>query len=286
MRVLNKTLLAWFLLLYFTICSEINGQAGNHLKPFPLVETSNTVIIPPKGVHPFYKKYINADGIIIVGSDKVSDAALIAARKTVLYVLSKRPDVHKAMLQHHPRISIMAISEKASDLPEFGPREDGQWGLGQRPGDPTALVSEKGVCYEGNRSYIANFLLHEFVHMIHNLAIKTDYPGVAADIYAAYANAVRNGSFIPPQKEVLEGISPSRGYGVDEYLTHSVNAWYDLDESLPGIWMDFKIGEWGPRSGTTKELKERDPAIYEIIGRFFPASGSEFIKACNLVKTH
>ena len=154
-------------------------------------------------------------------------------------------------------------------------------GLGQRPGDPTALVSEKGVCYEGNKSYIANFLLHEFVHMIHNLAIKTDYPEVAVEIYTAYANAVEHGSFIPPQKEVMEGISPLRGYGVDEYLAHSVNAWYDLDESLPGIWMDFKIGEWGPRSGKRIELKEHDPAICEIMGRFFPDSGSEFIGACN-----
>jgi hypothetical protein len=289
MKLLYKTLFSWFLLLYCISCIGKHGQGENksvNLKPFPLVVTGNTVIVPPKGVHPFYKKYINADGIIIVSSDKVPDAALIAARKTVLYVLSKRPDVHRAMLRYDPRISIMAISEKASDLPDFGPRDDGQWGLGQRPGDPTALVSEKGICYEGNREYIANFLLHEFVHMMHNLAIKTNDPGVSAEIYAAYLNAVKKGFFIPPKNEVLEGIAPFRGYGVDEYFTHSVNAWYNLNESLPGIWMDVKIGEWGPRSGTKKELKQRDPAIYEIISRYFPESGGDLIKPCNPVKKH
>jgi hypothetical protein len=48
-----------------------------------------------------------------------------------------------------------------SDLPEFGPGSDGEWGLGQMPGDPTSLVSEKGIQYEGNTEYIGNLLLHE-----------------------------------------------------------------------------------------------------------------------------
>ena len=51
-----------------------------------------------------------------------------------------------------------------------------------------------------------------------------------------------------------------------------MNAYYDLNESLPGPWVDIKIGEWGQRSGTREELRRNDPLIYEIIEQFFPNS--------------
>ena len=282
MKLWSKALFAC-LFSFCLICFGENAQTENKspkLKPFPLVETGATVIVPPKGVHPFYKKYINADGIIIVSSDRVPNAALIVARKTVLHVLSKCPKIHEEMLKHNPRISIMAVSEKASDLPEFGPSDDGQWGLGQMPGGSTSLISEKGICYEGNTHYIANFLLHEFVHMIHNLGIHFAAPEVENEIYAAYLNAEKRAFFKGPKHDQRENITAFQAYGDDEYFTHMVNAWFDLNESLPGPWMDYKTGEWGPRSGTRAELKQNDPAIYEIISRYFPESGDDIIRKC------
>lgn len=281
MKLFYKTLCACLLISFCIDCAGDNKQtAGQRLKlePFPIVETGDNVIVPPEGVHPFYKKYINADGVIIVSSDKVPDAALITSRKTILYVVSKCPDFHKAMMQHHPRISIMASSETASDLPDYGPRSDGQWGLGQGPGGSTSLVSEKGISYEGNTDYIANFLLHEFTHMIHNMGIHFAAPEVEDEIYAAYINAVEKGLFIAPKNKPRENITAFREYRDDEYFTHMVNAWFDLNESLPGPWMDFKIGEWGPKSGTKEALKQSDPIIYEIISRYFPESGGDIIR--------
>ena len=111
---------------------------------------------------------------------------------------SKRPDVHKALVANNARISIMAFSETASDLPEFGPGSDGEWGLGQMPGDPTSLVSEKGIHYQGNTEYIANFLLHEFVHVVHNLGMPTTDPEIVDEIYTAYLRAVEKGLFMKP----------------------------------------------------------------------------------------
>jgi len=283
MKLLCKVFLACIFLFYGLISFGKDRQVNDRpieIKPFPLVETGDTVIAPPKGVLAFYKKYINAGGIIIVSSDRVPNAALVAARKTVLYVLAQCPDIHKEMLKHNPRISIMAASEKASDLPEFGPGDDGQWGLGQMPDNPTSLVSEKGVCYEGNTHYIANFLLHEFVHMIHNLGIHFVAPEVENEIYAAYLSAVKKGFFKGPKDEPRENLSAFEAYGDDEYFTHMVNAWFDLNESLPGPWMDYKAGEWGPRSGTKEELKRNQPAVYEIISRYFPASGDDVIRKC------
>jgi len=244
-----------------------------------LVETGENVIAPPAGTDPFYKKYINADGIVIVSSDQVPDAALTAARRTVLHMLSTRPDIHQAMLPNHPRISVMAISETASDLPEFGPRAAGEWGLGQMLGDPTTLVSERGVCYEGNTEYRANFLAHEFVHMIQNLGWPTTDPEIEDEIYAAYQVAVDKGLFDAPVDEPF-GITPYDAYGDDEYLTHGVNAWFDLNETLPGPWVDVQIGESGPPSGTREQLRENDPVLYEIISRFMPDSLGDLMEGC------
>jgi alpha-glucosidase len=250
------------------------------IAPFPLVETGDSVLPAPEGVHPFYKKYINADGVVIVSSDNVPDVALLAARQTILFLSSKRPDVHKAMQKHHPRISVMAVNETASDLPEFGPESDGEWGLGQMPGDPTSLVSVKGICFPGNQHYFANALMHEYVHMLHNMGMPEIDPTLSDEIYAAYLSAIQKGQFIPPKDEPLEGITPFHAYGDDEYFTHAVNAFYDLNESWPGPWMDVKIGEKGPPSGTRAELKDKDPTIFEIISRFFPEYNPTVFSDC------
>jgi hypothetical protein len=269
--------------LFSSACTKekvSSEETEERMEPFPLFETGDSVISAPEGVHPFYRKYINADGVVIVSSDNVPDNALLEARKTILFLSSKRPDVHKAMLKYHPRISVMATNETASDLPEFGPGSDGEWGLGQMPGDPTSLVSVKGICFPENQDYFANALMHEFVHMIHNMGMLEAEPKVLDEIYAAYLNAIQKGQFTPPEDEPLEGITPFDAYGDDEYFTHAVNAWYNLDESWPGPWMDVKIGEKGPPSGTHAELKERDPKIYAVISRFFPKYDAAVFRHC------
>jgi len=163
-------------------------------EPFPRIETGARVVAPPDGVHPFYAKYINAGGVLIVSSDAVPDAALLAAYRTILHLTAARPDILQAMLPNNPRISILGVSETASDLPEFGPISDGQWGLGQMLGDPTSLVSVRGVCYTGNAEYRANFLLHEFVHVMQNLGWPTTEPTAPA---AALTTSVSPATGLP-----------------------------------------------------------------------------------------
>ena len=75
--------------------------------------------------------------------------------------------------------------------------------------------------------------------------------------------------------------SPAQAYGDDEYLTHSINAWFDLDESLPGPWVDVQIGDSGPRSGTRAGLLERDPELVAIIARFLPDSLENLMEGCS-----
>ena len=257
----------------------VSSLADNRTIATGDVSAAETVTKPPVGIDSFYRKHLDAEGVTIVSSDAVPDAALVAARRNILHLLSKRPDVHQAMLQYVPRISIMAISETASDLPEFGLRADGEWGLGQMPGDTTSLVSVRGICYPGNTEYRANFLLHEFVHAMQNLGWPTTDLGIEGEIFAAYQAAVARGDFAAPIDEP-ENVTPADAYGDDEYLTHNVNAWFDLNESLPGPWVDVKVGDSGPRSGTREQLGERDPTLYALIDRFLPGTLGNLMDGC------
>jgi len=276
------------LMIFGVDCAQKSGSTRgriSHPATFPIIETGPAVVAPPPGVPAFYSKYTNAAGVLIVASAKVPDAALLSARTTFLFLLSKRPDVHAAMLRHHPRVSIMASTETASDLPEFGPESNGQWGLGQMPGDPTTLVSVKGVCFPGNQEYIANFLLHEFVHMVHNLGLPEAEPNAVTEIYADYAEAIHRGLFMAPKDEPLGSLPAAEAYGDDEYFTTAVNAWYDLNEAWPGPWMDVSIDDRSVPSGTRAELEARDPKICAVIRRIFPEDAASILKACRPISS-
>jgi hypothetical protein len=89
-----------------------------------LIDTQDRVVAPPEGFDPFYKKYINADGIPIVGSSNVQDEAFVRARHTVINMLAKRPDVLAQMVFHRARLGIIADEEVTTDLPEYANVKD------------------------------------------------------------------------------------------------------------------------------------------------------------------
>lgn len=80
----------------------------------------------------------------------------------------------------------------------------------------------------------------------------------------------------------MEGITPFDAYGDDEYFTHAVNAWYGLNESWPGPWMDVKIGEKGSPSRVNAQIKDQNPQIYEVISRFLPEYDPANFRDCKL----
>ena len=117
--------------------------------------------------------------------------------------------------------------------------------------------------------------MHEFVHMIHNLALLKTQPETMNTIYAAYVRAAENGHFLsPPTKpsSTANALADSRD---DEYFTISVNAYYNLNEKLPGRWVDVEVGGWSNRPGTRDELRRNDPVLYKIIESIFPESRIE-----------
>ena len=71
------------------------------------------------GVDPFYKKYVDAQGIPVISSDKVPDAALLVARDIINSMLAMRPDLRKAMIARKWRTGVIAEVEMTMDIPEY-----------------------------------------------------------------------------------------------------------------------------------------------------------------------
>ena len=186
-----------------------------------------SVTPPPAelGLDPFYKKYVDAQGIPIVSSEKVPDQAHLMARDIVQFMLADRPDLRQELIRKKWKVAIMAESEVTYDIPEhrkFRPLPlidderltaeqkanynkpggvgsltgEAYWnargrGFGGEPnGENTTSCAEENLLgYPGTRYYNWPLLLHEFSHGIMRGAIYTVDPEYRKAVEAAYAAA-------------------------------------------------------------------------------------------------
>lgn len=133
-------------------------------------------------VSPFYKKYVEAQGIPVISSERVPDDALLVARDIIISMLSNRPDIRRKMIERRWRTGVIAETEMTSDIPEYArmkrpgapsgepvnqaDRDYHAWrsrGLG---GNPTTGAEENLLGYPGTRYYGEHIFVHEFAHAI------------------------------------------------------------------------------------------------------------------------
>jgi hypothetical protein len=88
----------------------------------PLVTNYERAMVtnPPDSLKlsPFYKKYIDADGIPIISSKKAPNASILIARDIVNFMLLRRQDVREELIRRRSRVLVMAETEMETDLPE------------------------------------------------------------------------------------------------------------------------------------------------------------------------
>src|SRR5215469_4930206 len=133
-------------------------------------------------INPFYKKTLTSDGIVIVGSDKVSDWAFLEAAYTLDHQLHGSPQwVRDALTTNKVRLAILAVVEYTMDLPENNRRkrtlaqaafqDRRSRGLGGMPDCSCAeenLLNLRGDPYGGDGSANSgeNITIHEFSHTV------------------------------------------------------------------------------------------------------------------------
>ncbi len=79
-------------------------------------------VTPPPArfkIDPYYTKFTYAREFTVLGSEQVSDRALLKANDTIRKLFAYRHDILKALIADGVRLVVLGRKEKLSDLPEF-----------------------------------------------------------------------------------------------------------------------------------------------------------------------
>ena len=223
------------------------------------------------GVSSFYKKYADAQGIPVIASEKVPDAAVLVARDIVNSMLAARPDIRKALIARNWRTGVIAEVEMTMDIPEYSKmkrpgasrdepvtQEDRDYhanrsrGLG---GNPTTGAEENLLGYPGTRYWGEHIFVHEFAHAMMTGVREVD-PAMHAEIRAAYDKAMAEGKYVH-----LDGRKHYATTNPNEYWAEGVQWWFfsNYGECFTG---NVKVE-------TPEEFAAYDPTLNELISRVY-----------------
>lgn len=195
-------------------------------------------VIPPPAelkVDPFHAKYTSTGGFPIVGSERVSDFALLEAAHLVDAMLASRPDVRRALVDSGTRLCVIGHDEFTTDLPEFAFLADDVpegfagisgrdfWdararGTGGSDTDPFCSCGEENLLgYEGDPYAAECILIHEFAHAVHLRGMANVDPTFDERLRAAYDAAMAEG--------LWKGTYASVNH--HEYFAEGVQSWFD-----------------------------------------------------------
>lgn len=219
--------------------------------------------------HPFYKKYIDANGIPVISSENVPASALIQARAIVLQMLEKRRDVKTKLESNKVRVAVMAKDEQTTDIPEHKDLNKAfpgtNWdirarGLGATKLRPAVSCAEENLlCYGQDPYHGEDILVHEFAHTIHTLGIQyidTDFDGKLSEIYDEAM-----------ERQLWANTYAASNY--QEYFAEGVQCWYNVNKEVtPSDGVHNHIN-------TRAELKVYDPKLYQLISLYFAESDNK-----------
>jgi len=232
----------------------------------PKSKSNVSIISPPESLQldPFYKKYVNANGIHIISSRKVPDEALYKAYEIILFMTNGLPKVVlDEMVKVDTRVAIMARYEGTTDIPEHAHLENDtslNWdvrarGLGGTVELPlTSCAEENLLCYQIDKYHAEDILIHEFAHTIHAvgiLPVREDFNAILQDLLD---NAISDGKYN----------NTYAATNIWEYWAEGVQNWFDVNAEVPAP--DGKHNA----VNTRKEMQKYDIDLYHLIGEYFP----------------
>lgn len=206
----------------------------------------------------FYRKHLNAAGLPILSSDKVSDYALREAAFLTDQMLAHRPEIRRAMVENRVRLVVMAPDEFTTDVPEHSdltPKD--YWdrrarGLGASPQRPVVSCGEENLLgYKGDPYRTENILIHEFAHAIHQMGMSRVDPTFDVRLMKAFEDAMAAGKWKGKYAATNRF----------EYFAEGVQSWYDTNRENDHDHNHVN---------TREELKEYDPGlaarVAEVVG--------------------
>jgi hypothetical protein len=222
-------------------------------------------------VSPFYRKFADAQGIPVLASEKVPDAALLVARDIVNAMLAARPDVRNALVARGWRTAVIGELETTMDIPEYArmkrpgvlpffppTQADRDYhanrsrGLG---GQPTTGAEENLLGYPRTPYWGENIFVHEFAHAIMTAMLDRE-PSLRGELDTAFREAMAAGEYV-----YRDGHKHYATTNVNEYWAEGVQWWFfsNYGECFAGrVTVE-----------TPDEFATYDPKLNALIGRAF-----------------
>jgi len=229
----------------------IAGTAFDAVGPVPEVVRRQFKLAP------FYQKFIDLEGLPVVGSTNVSDFALREAVWIVRQMLTNRTDILHAMASNNVRLAVMAWNEFTTDVPEHSDLESKVYwdrrarGLGATPRRPAVSCAEENLLgYPGDPYSTENICIHEFSHAIHEMGMSRLDPTFDKRLRAAFQKAKDAGLW----KGTYAATNPM------EYWAEGAQSWFDNNRANDSLHNHVD---------TRAELKEYDPALAKLCEEVF-----------------
>lgn len=269
----TKTILALFVTMMATMaCQEAKQDENVETEEFDVPEC--VVTTPPDSLHldPFYKKYVDVNGIPLISSHRVPDSAFVAAHRTLYAMTSMLPKVVlDSMVNRGTRVAIMARYEGTTDIPEHRDLANDttlNWdlrarGLGGDLNLPlTSCAEENVLAYQIDKYHAEDILIHEFAHSIHLIGLMLAVKDFDSRLKQCYENAKMRG--------ILD--ATYRITDKEEYFAEAVQDWFNVNAE-----MDHADGKhnW---CNTREELEEYDPDLYSLLAEYFPKTNLQISK--------
>ena len=231
------------------------------------------VSTPPAWVPTFYSKYIEADGIAILSSQKVCDRSLQLAYVIVSHMLAKRPDIRQRLSDLKARAVICSADEKQTDLPEFKQLAgkyanaahtrtyDSSCGATGFKDNPVSASSEANLLGSLEPIKGRSIFIHEFGHLIQNVGLDQE---TRKRINELYEQARAAHLFLPNS-----GSPPSYAMSNEmEFFAMATGAW-------------FSAANWQAPFNSAHERNRdtqaaHDPELDRILSEIYPADDWHF----------
>ncbi|MFB2550151.1 M10 family metallopeptidase C-terminal domain-containing protein [Ensifer soli] len=233
-----------------------------------------TVKAPPSKLSGggFYKYYVDAGGIPILGSRQVDKAAFQLAYNIVVDMLQGNDQLLKALVRNGAKIGIIAEGERLTQLPDYrdlysrfpGTDWDSYAGVGGVLGRPMSSTSEANLLKLPSDPYggMESILVHEFGHGVMNLAVDTG-AGAAREIDRAFANARAKG--------LWEGLYA---------MTNRQEYWAEMTQRYFNVERDKAYFPGQPDTRT--ELRSYDPLAYALMRKYYGDTDVETLAGTDL----
>lgn len=152
------------------------------------------------GLAPFYTQYTSVGGFPIVASEKVNPYALKEAAFLIDQMLDGRRDILQAMTDAKTHLTVMAVSEFTTDVPEHSHlRPKAHWdrrarGLGATRHVPCVSCGEENLlALRGDPYSTESILIHEFGHAVHDTGMASVDPTFDRRLEEVYNAAMAEG---------------------------------------------------------------------------------------------